>query len=406
MVKATVLLGAGASIDAGLPSAFALTNRVYDELRTTGHGTQSVLFGYIISKLISRRVLAGGSPFDPINVEEAYDAILRLLDRDRDVIAEFVYSWDPILDQLKPRFNEDTFIKGIIEGIQDQTRSRHGIMAINTRGLRSSAQAVSSALGVRDPGEGPAQTASLYIDILVKLLSKPTGETDYIDLLARFCGASGSSLATLNYDLLVEEAGDRQGVKWDYGLTTWSANKLVNWGKEGNKLFKLHGSLNWSGTDDTISVSPRPPEVSRWTRSNALLIFGGQSGKLTARGPFLQLRHEFEREILRSNRLLIIGYSFGDDHVNAILRRWVSTRTSAKMVIIEPGRVDFGLDVFRQSYRSAPDEIRKIIDIVLVRKTARSGMSEALRQLSSRIDLRHDRHKNGYLPHIMVKVID
>jgi hypothetical protein len=402
MAKATVLLGAGASIDAGLPSAFELTHRVYEELRTGRHPTQTVLFGYIISKLMSRHVLAGGSPFDRINVEEAYDAILRLLSRERDLLAEFVYSWDPILDQLRPKFNESAFIKGIAEGLQDQTRSRQGILTIKTRGLQDSARAISAALGGHDTQNSAEQAAGIYIDILVKILGNPPGDTTYLDPLIRFCGDSGSSLATLNYDLLAEEVGERQGVRWDYGLSTWGANKLVNWTRESTKLFKLHGSINWSGTGDAIRVLPQAPEVNRWSRSNALMIFGGQSGKLTPTGPFLQLRHEFERDLLRSNRLLIIGYSFRDEHVNAILRRWVSTRKSAKMVIVEPGIVNFGLDVFRQSYHMESDEVRKTVDIVHIQKTARTGMTDALRHVALRVNLHHDRTKGGFLPHIMV----
>src|SRR5215213_1862458 len=90
-----LLLGAGASIDAGLPNAYDLTRRVYDNLPS--HSTEERrLYAYVVAKLLTRQSRLGNSPFEPLNVEEVYDALKRFLSRDEDVLAEFVYSWDAI----------------------------------------------------------------------------------------------------------------------------------------------------------------------------------------------------------------------------------------------------------------------------------------------------------------------
>ena len=137
------------------------------------------------------------------------------------------------------------------------------------------------------------------------------------------------------------------------------------------------------------------------------MIFGNSNRKLRPDGPFLQLRHEFEKRLMATNRLLVVGYSFGDDHLNSIVRRWVATRTSAKMVIIDPGKVDWSKDVFTSSYALEGGKLRKkTVDMVHVRKTAADGLVPALSALKQRVDLRIDRTKGGYLPHILVRVID
>jgi hypothetical protein len=39
----------------------------------------------------------------------------------------------------------------------------------------------------------------------------------------------------------------------------------------------------------------------------------------------LQLFEEFRRELFDSDQLVVVGYSFGDPHVNAVISSWLST---------------------------------------------------------------------------------
>jgi hypothetical protein len=67
------------------------------------------------------------------------------------------------------------------------------------------------------------------------------------------------------------------------------------------------------------------------------MVFGGAGQKLSASGPFLQFLTSFERAIMKSGHLLVIGYSFRDAHINAVLRRWRLTRRQSKLTIVDPG---------------------------------------------------------------------
>src|SRR4051812_48392483 len=104
-----ILLGAGASRDAGLPDSYELTRQVYERLSRPRYEVHSKLFGYIVAKLTARGVLSGGSPFSEVNIEDAYDGLTRLLNRDSDFLSDFVYSWDPILESMSIPFDSYRF---------------------------------------------------------------------------------------------------------------------------------------------------------------------------------------------------------------------------------------------------------------------------------------------------------
>jgi hypothetical protein len=88
--------------------------------------------------------------------------------------------------------------------------------------------------------------------------------------------------------------------------------------------FKLHGSANW-----------RKGGVN-----SALLIMGGNKESDIGSVPLLSwYRQEFKRMVrLPDTRLMVIGYSFQDPHINAIVHEAV--RSGAKIFIIDSLGVD------------------------------------------------------------------
>jgi hypothetical protein len=108
---------------------------------------------------------------------------------------------------------------------------------------------------------------------------------------------------------------------------------------------------------------------------------------------------------MKCERLMIAGYSFGDDHVNAMINRWVATRKKAKMVIVEPGNVPFHLPLFAKSYRF-DEEKTKTVDIVHMKNTAAEGMAGALKHLQAKIETKIDTGRGGALPHILINRVD
>lgn len=65
------------------------------------------------------------------------------------------------------------------------------------------------------------------------------------------------------------------------------------------------------------------------------MVFG-QRGKLRAEGPFLGLLAEFEKQLAVASRLIVIGYSFRDDHVNELIRRWIAEDIDRTILVVDP----------------------------------------------------------------------
>src|SRR5712672_1571295 len=94
-------------------------------------------------------------------------------------------------------------------------------------------------------------------------------------------------------------------------------------GAKSITLLKLHGSINWcsgkaSFPHDVLPETHVVPadEKAMGTEGYTPSVIFGQRNKLTAEGPFLSLFSRFQEELIRANELLIIGYSFRDDHIN------------------------------------------------------------------------------------------
>ena len=89
--------------------------------------------------------------------------------------------------------------------------------------------------------------------------------------------------------------------------------------------YKLHGSTNWIGG---VDVQPR------------LLIMGGNKAVEINQYPLLAWYHkQLDEYLARSTRLMVIGYSFSDAHINrAILK--AAEKGTLRLFIIDPQGVD------------------------------------------------------------------
>lgn len=84
--------------------------------------------------------------------------------------------------------------------------------------------------------------------------------------------------------------------------------------------FKLHGSSNW-----------------RNAPGEALLIMGGNKAREIGLHPILSwYAQEFERHLqMPDTRLMIIGYGFGDGHINQAIDRAIE-RTGLRLFVVDP----------------------------------------------------------------------
>lgn len=176
-----------------------------------------------------------------------------------------------------------------------------------------------------------------------------------VDYLAPLCHTPKDTLvATLNYDLTVETSASECGVPLTTGAEEWLGGFSWVFGG-GRRLLKLHGSVDWTLVDaadrarlgnDRIVCSPRytrgdpsapfPRVIETHTGGFPAIVFG-RGNKMRAEGPYTALLMAFERALMDSSNLLVVGYSFRDYHINTVLERWYSAdRNGRGLFVVDP----------------------------------------------------------------------
>lgn len=330
------LLGAGASVEAGLLTSAKLTEKIYQDanngLRQTPYAR---LLGYVISKLQVRNAKNGGSPYDSIEVEQLFDALALLANRDTLLVSEFVERWDSSIDKDLSKYDgraiQNAFDKIVSQAIsvaRSNRRSSFSTFSSDYERLAISLQPTNAFKGSRSRFIDPNQS---FLNLLYDNLVVDVEKVSYLSSLVS--DPLLSLLATLNYDLSVEAACGLEQTKFDYGLGRWAIQKRVDWTMPSAlRYLKLHGSINWHGDIE----DPVVKDDDNTYAAKRALIFGGTENKLSSRGPFLQFLNKFERALLQSKILLVVGYSFRDTHINSIIKRWQLTRRDTQMVVVDP----------------------------------------------------------------------
>jgi hypothetical protein len=164
-------------------------------------------------------------------------------------------------------------------------------------------------------------------------LESPSAQRDTVgELLARF-----DAIFTLNQDLLLEHLYMKSssrgtqlpGLKGLPGAEGHIADSWVNglWTDSGQTLndenlqpiYKLHGSTNW-----------------RTAAGGHLLVLGASKTQVIQNSRLLSSYVDiFEQSLCRPDaRLMVIGYGFGDTHINKLLIR--AAQCGMQMFVIDP----------------------------------------------------------------------
>jgi hypothetical protein len=85
------------------------------------------------------------------------------------------------------------------------------------------------------------------------------------------------------------------------------------------------------------------------------VIFGGRN-KLTAEGPFLDLLIKFRNVLSQHSHLIVLGYSFRDQHINRCIVRWFDGDSSRRLTIVGRQGASATDSLFYRAYPRALDE--------------------------------------------------
>lgn len=289
-----VLLGAGASVDAGIPHSAEMVRQI-EKLIEEEWSQFKDLYNYVRSAIFYADGIRG--TFDgnvSYNIERLVVALDELSRREEHPLYPFIGAWNPRLSQ--------------VAGIDFRN-----VAEFKTKILEK------------------LRTQWIEIDNYDK--------ADYFQGLARFQKQLNFPLHvfTLNYDLCVEKAFSAVHNKWpERGFGSdrfWSHGLLDEATSESPSmyLYKLHGSIDWIRDKDSGKLT-YSDSTSKIPANEGELIFG-TTYKLQYVDPFLFLVYQLRRLSLEAKLLVVVGYGFGDEHINGILKQALRGESNKRVVV-------------------------------------------------------------------------
>lgn len=238
----------------------------------------------------------------------------------------------------------DTVGKAVGKWQQELRRHR---FSNDSRAVRAVDTALESRRERRGQGEVFQETADAMLRQLVRIVWLQThADIGYLTQITDVAQSQGRlAVATLNYDNSLELAAEASGCPLSTGIGEWSESSQLGNPESGVRLLKLHGSIEWAreqgepGSDRPLpherlrTVNPIEELERSGSEYEPAVVFG-QGNKLTARGPFLELFRAFQTELAQSDRLVVVGYSFRDDHINECIRTWLNSPLAVTLVVI------------------------------------------------------------------------
>ena len=128
-----LLLGAGASVGAGVPSSYPMTQAITarfaerDVLAQYRH-----LLNFVIGGLLLQKGVRGENPFHGVDVEELFSAVMLLAERHSLEAAPFVGSWHYMVEQLD-KATPDLWSAGRLHEVIYESVTREIIDAVPTQ---------------------------------------------------------------------------------------------------------------------------------------------------------------------------------------------------------------------------------------------------------------------------------
>jgi hypothetical protein len=342
------LLGAGSVVDAGIPASTAMTKAIVDRVGASHTGDLSLALNFAVGAMIAHDAARGANPYIGVDVERLFAAVQMLASREDSEVAPFVASWAPALDLVGTETQE--FARDFGETFTRALTSRFPGDITNV--FR---QAVLSVLPGHDGGEVYRRLEQDMVCRLRDLTAVDPNKVGYLAPILNTGGGGALRVATLNYDRSVEELALRAGLQVDTGIEAWSGGFDWQWNEDGAvQLLKLHGSIDWHlrqewgagalpeprvevGQRDMHITDPKKADDGsfRVFRHPPAVVFG-QRGKLRAEGPFLAMLRAFDAFLATSDHLIVVGYSFRDDHINSAIARWVNGTQETRLTIVDP----------------------------------------------------------------------
>lgn len=315
-----VLLGAGASVDAGIPHASAMIKKIEEALRNENEWRNfKGLYDYVRSAIFYADGIRGTYANDvTYNIERLVVSLDELARREEHPLYPFIGAWNPRLSQVAGNnFSHVTdFKKKILEKL------RHEWIEINN------------------------YAKAFYFKGLINF------QKEFNYPLRVF---------TLNYDLCVEKVYHDEYKEFPergFDQERFWSHELLEEGAQSDKslyLYKLHGSIDWVRDSNTNKLTYSDSTATIKIDEGELIF--GTTYKLQYVDPFLFLVYQLRRYSLEAKLILVIGYGFGDEHINGILQQALRGGPEKRLVAV----TWFGDQLNDDEREKAKKEFKKFI---------------------------------------------
>jgi hypothetical protein len=349
--RTIVLLGAGASRDAGLPLTSQLAQLLVQKLGESGSTRHEVeALNFVYSQMIGYQGEDGSYPLRDVNIETLISAVRLLQHRESHEVAPFVSAWKPgalgFGGSARPYGYASEIERALAKAVDDRFPNGSDLVGVIAQ--------IAQEVALQHNSSVFAALESTLLSSLRRELSN-LGNTDYLSPLAALAAEQdgGLDVMTLNYDLGVETMAANAGVTVDRGIDRWVAGTPLEFSRTDGtiNLLKLHGSVDWELSQQhphsvyppKVSVvgietppDPNDPDSPPYRPPGRPWIVVGDREKLATDGPTLDLLHAATRAFADADRLVVVGYSFTDAHVNSMVRNWMAVDPSRTITVIDP----------------------------------------------------------------------
>jgi hypothetical protein len=338
MANYTFLLGSGVSLQSGVQSVGEITDALFGH-NYWEHTDQSIIRGEHPSEYLREH-------YDVSPIQDFLKLIKERADRYYSQRLEFIdqANYEDLFD-LVEQINQETKVSRDNPAISDFCREIEKDSFFIRKNYRS-------FNGVIDLGNFTYKTLG-FIETVIKY-GLNERELNGLDVLDQLMGANQNlNLFTLNHDLLLEklchsnEIAYSDGfsvsdgeIKW-YQPSVWDNDNQV-------KIYKLHGSRNWSlvrhpekgqthsillGRDKWHNKDDKGVKVELLFDRGHILTGQRKSEKYYS-GIHGEIHYRFSHHLRSCNHLIVSGYGWNDIQLNWKLFDWLQSNNDAKMVII------------------------------------------------------------------------
>lgn len=329
-------------MDCGLPTTKDMPGALLERLGE--HDGSRQLFRFVWAGLQFQAAADGGA--DDVDIEDLFNSVQALAGRHKSNIAPFVAGWHPFIERLERAGQRGYWNRPERRLAAELSKALDRHVASIARGMSSAydfERFTELIVALIEPSS--ARFSSLAVAMVQALRDvlrlKDESKLDYFDPIFEVAQQQDRlAVATLNYDLVIETASSRRKVPLATGIEEWSEEGRLEFGKAPVKLLKLHGSIDWEEQleypgDSPVLPQQRVKKVASPTLASPALIFGA-GNKLRADGPYLDLLRDFQLELDQADHLACVGYSFRDDHVNAVVRSWFNADLGRHITVVDP----------------------------------------------------------------------